>query len=237
MTTREGTRGPRRGAGAQAARLRRLSLRLLAELEEQATAAARTLHDDIGQALVATNLGLFRLARRLGGDPEIDAFIGELRRELVAAGTAANRLRERLRPASPTSTGALDAITAGEIERCGIEFGVVIEASIATGTHRCDRDGAALMRRIVRLAIREATQETTIDATIRIRVTTIGPDCIAVSIDGDNPGVRDAGARHRPAGAGGDELRDWIDLLEGTLRRMDPYDPSALLRLEFTLPD
>lgn len=108
-------------------RLRELAAHLQNIREEERTAIARDIHDDLGQQLTAVKLALYRLGRKASGDKEIEELVRSIT-DMVGKGIdSIRRIATRLRPGILDDLGLVEAMK-WQVEEFEKHFDIVVEA-------------------------------------------------------------------------------------------------------------
>lgn len=210
---------------------RRFALSRLLEAEAQRARLARALHDDVGQMLMALNLGLFRLSRCCGEDAGLQESITSLRSTLGDTAKAVRRLAADFRPVS-THAQDLRALLITLVEQFRAESGLACVVTIAPEAMRVSREYSIALCRILPIALTGIAHRR-LASRPRIRIGCDGPVLFVV--------IRDeaVGARDCPAAAedmpGLPELREWITALEGVLYIGAGSGRDGLVRIELPL--
>lgn len=107
--------------------LRELAAHLQNIREEERTAIARDIHDDLGQQLTAVKLALFRLARKTAGDKAVEEIIHSIT-EMVGNGIdSIRRISTHLRPGILDDLGLVEAMK-WQVDEFEKHFGIAVEA-------------------------------------------------------------------------------------------------------------
>lgn len=222
--------------------LRRFALRRLIEREAERQRISRALHDELGQALSALNLGLYRIARRHPEDMDLLGLVDELRAVVDEGARGTRRLAAGFRPGNAIA-GPLRAVVLAAVERFRTESGLHCLAAVddPAANIPLEQPQATALQTLLLLALNGvARHRPAAHALVHARA---GERCVVIEIrDPARPGVRERilsrpNARGRTARtAEFDELEEWLRALGGALRLGD-IEASVLLRLELPLPE
>lgn len=216
----------------------RFALRRLVEREAVCQRISHALHDELGQALSALNLGLYRIAHRHPEDMDLLGLIDELRGVLEEAAIGTRRLAAGFRSRHAVA-GPLRAVVAASMERFHAESGLNCLATVddRAATMALEQTQATALQTLLLLALSGVARHRPA-ARIRVRVRA---DEHGIVIEIRAAAHPDAQQRARAARSGItsmaelDELAEWLTALGGALHLGDG-GASFLLRLEVTLP-
>jgi signal transduction histidine kinase len=220
-----------RQLAASEARLRALSLQLLAAQEEERRSLSRDLHDELGQVVTAVTLDLQRAAQA-GDRDRKDELIG---RALHGTGRLLDHIHEiatRLRPALLDDLGLKDAVQSflGDYEH---QTGIVPHARL-----RFDHDAlpAAVRANVYRILQEALTNVSKHAASPEVFVELdVVPGQVALT-------VRDVGVGFAPEALDGKRLgllgmRERAELLDGTFVVHSAPGKGTEVRVTLPLPD
>ncbi len=210
--------------------IRRFAMRRALERENEHSLIARILHDDIGQTLMAMNLGLYRLSRHCENDPRLQDMIAGLRVLLVDTSRAVRRLAAEFRPGI-TQSGEPHLLLSTFTERMSAEYGIVCLVSSASRARLPGRTCAIMLHRLLQTALDAVSRQRALTAllldiqeaerTLVIRISN------AMNHDGDDiapsPQI--------------EELHEWVCVLSGELWLRKERSGSELLRITLPLPE
>ncbi|MDX9740149.1 MAG: histidine kinase [Gammaproteobacteria bacterium] len=225
-----------------ASRLRRFALRRITAREAERRRIAQALHDELGQALSALNLGLYRSACRHPQDLEHLVLVDELRAIVEDAARAARRLAAEFRP-SGAEAGTLHAVVLAAVERFQAQFGRQCLTMVDTEPSMIlDREHATAVQSLLLLGLAAIARHGL--ATLPVIHAGTAADVIHLDIrEQGKVAVRDM-VHNRTGSERGTptqpeelvELGEWLQALGGELRIGDG-EARFLLRLELPLPD
>ncbi len=216
----------------EVADMRRFALRRALEHEDQRGYLARVLHDDIGQTLMAMNLGLYRLTLDCGGNPRAQDTIASLRNLLLDTSRAVRRLAAEFRPCAIRSD-ALQELLSSLCERISAEHGIVCAVSACDATRLPGRAYATALYRTLRLALNGIARHY---APTEMRLDIREEKHALVIRIGATRGADDNGDDiAHPLQL--EELREWICVLAGELRTGRQRCGGGLLCITLPMPE
>lgn len=205
----------------------------MVEHETERGRIARALHDDIGQALLALNLGLYRLSRGCGDDPQLLEIITGLRGLLGGASRAVRRLAAEFRPVSVHACD-LQTLLMSLIDQFHAESGLSCVAAVTPDALRLTREYAIVLYRILLLALNGIARRR-LAARPGIHVCREGP-LLSVVIRDEATAVRESPPSEK-ALADMPELHEWIAALEGDIQTCGGKGQDAIVCIELPLPE
>jgi signal transduction histidine kinase len=191
-------------------RVRALNRRLITAQEDERSAIARELHDDLSQRLARLSIDAARLERSPGGDPAATA---EIRGELSNLSRDVHALAYQLHPSTLEDLGLTEALRI-ECERVARLEALPVRLHASESSPELSKDAALCLFRVAQEALRNAARHARASAVDLSLETENGGARLAISDDGG--GFDPAAYRGRP-GLGLASMRERVELLGGTI--------------------
>lgn len=147
---RDITEGYEASARVSASRqeLRALAARLQRAREEERTAIAREIHDELGQALTGIKLDISWMKRRLPREDDLSAQCQSMIERIDATLTTVRRIATELRPSVLDQLG-LEAALEWQGQEFAVRTGILVDLDIAVGDNRIPEHMASSAFRIL----------------------------------------------------------------------------------------
>ncbi len=210
-------------------RVRALNRRLITAQEDERSAIARELHDDLSQRLARLSIDAARLERGTGADP---AAAAEIRGELSNLSRDVHALAYQLHPSTLEDLGLSEALRV-ECDRVARVEALAVRLHAPESSPELSKDAALCLFRVAQEALRNAARHAGASAVDLSLETEDGGARLAIRDDG--AGFDPAGPRGRP-GLGLASMRERVELLGGRIdirsapgqgTTIDAWAPSA----------
>lgn len=211
---------------------RRFALRCALERENEYSRIARVLHDDIGQTLMAMNLGLYRLSRICGDDSRLQDAIAELRSVLMDTSRATRRLAAEFRPCA-IHAGEIQPLLSALGECMSVEYGISCITSAVDTTPLPGRAYAAALYRVLRLAVHGMSGQHHSPASRLLVEISEEKRMLIIRISGPDNSRHDSEIEQTTRM---EDLRAWVCALNGEMRTEKKRCGGALLHIVLPLP-
>jgi signal transduction histidine kinase len=222
-----------------ATRLRRFALQRNAVRESERRRIARILHDEVGQALSALNLGLYRIACRCSEDLELLMLVDDARALLEDAARSARRLAAGFRPCG-AEAGTLHAVILATVEHYQAVFG----RQCLTAVERdesvfLNQDHATAVQSLLLLALAGIARHGL--AALPLISATDDTGVILLELRDQGRGAKRSPTDRAFTGECDAlpefvELEEWLQALDGDMS-IDDREARFLLRMRLPLPD
>lgn len=212
--------------------LRRLALDNILECEDLRARIARTLHDDLGQALTVLNLHLYWLSRHCAGDASIQNKLDEMQQVVSCANRAIQQLTTECQtvtpPAGATPADVFNCIVRQHRRRHGIDCEIAIPDQLPELP-----DGYIVV--LARILLRILSAHTQRGDNRALRITLVGNDGgIVLDILSHGAGVREPPSSARSLAAA-HTVGEWVTALGGCCVTVEARDARELLRIALPL--
>lgn len=200
---------------------RALSWRMINLQEDVQASLARELHDDFGQLLTATGLGLARIRRHVeGGSTPANTIAEEITEVQGLAQQVLEGIRQRSHALHPVVLDdfGLEHAVRSHVDLLRRQQGLRIDVSTTGDVSSLDPEMATHLYRIVQEALTNIVRHS---GASEVQVSlSVGPDVLAVDVEDDGRGLPPGdGVRHgeQRSGLGLTSMRERAALIGGTL--------------------
>ncbi|EHP86722.1 PAS/PAC sensor signal transduction histidine kinase [Geobacter metallireducens RCH3] len=193
---------------------RRLSFHLMSAREEERTAVAREIHEELGQMLAALQLNVSLVTKEYLDHAKLVARTQAMEQLITSSIMTVNRISSELRPVMLDILGLADAIEwqAKEFEK---KSGIRCKTTILLAEKKVDRDVSTAVYRIVQEALSNVARHATADHVRVTLVEKVGRVTLSVSDNGRGITERE---KNNPQSLGIAGMRERAEAFGGRLR-------------------